>query len=372
MLGNQFKEEQIAQAEAAQKEQARQDQVRADVSKLKQELSELAQIKGGPLTGGEMADAMGRFADRSREAAEAALIVAQQLNLGSPALKGWRDGLDKWLTQAKDGFQTFKQLATSVMNGVQQAFSQGIAGLLSGQMSFGQAMKSIWQGIVQTVAQAVAQMIARWIAMAIARDILKLKENATDGGRTAASLVTATAETWAAYAGIPFAGPILAATQIATMYGSMAASSGLATAAGAKVTAMAVGSRVDNPTLALIGEAGPEVVAPERSFLDWARHLFGMGANLQANLALNDRVVQDYSMKSASIDSDASGYARSEMSAGAMAQGSPQLVQHFHAPVWDPSARGLRQMGENVMDGLRATTRERSVVLRPGQVFGGL
>ncbi len=357
----------ILQAEQAAKERARQDQVRADLSKLKQELAELAQMKGHALSFQDQEEAMARFAARSKEAAEAVAKLREELHQNESASQGWVAGLKNWLGQAGNAFQTFKQLAGTVMNGVEQAFTRGIAGLLTTQMTFGQAMKSIWQGLVQTVAQAVGQIVARWVAMAIAKKLLGLQENAADGGRTAASLVTATAETWAAYAGIPFAGPILAAAQIATMYASMAASTGLATAAGTKVTAMAVGSRVDNPTLALIGEAGPEVVAPERSFLDWARHLFGMGANLQANISRNDRMVQDYSLKGASIASEAGSYARAGTAGGGGAE--PYATYHLSFPgaqILDTSDRGMERLGNMAIDAIQLAARRRGQVLAPG------
>ena len=359
-------EAEILQAEQALKERARRDQVRADLGKLKQELAELAQIKGHALSFAEQEEVFARFATRSKESAEAVRKLREELHLHGSATQGWFAGIKDWLGQAGNTFQTFKQLASSAMNGVEQAFSRGIAGLLSGQMSLGQAMKAVWQGIAQTVIQAVAQMIARWVAMAIAKRLLGIEENTADGGRTAASLVTATAETWAAYAAIPFAGPILAAAQIASMYASMAASTGMATAAGAKVTAMSVGGLVEKPQFTWLAEKGePEVVAPQRSFLDWARHLFGMGANLQANLTRNDRIASGYLSQGAGYASEAVEAARASTAGGGGFGGDTIQLSFPGMQVWDQSDRGKEQFGNWAMDAIQVAARRRGQVLVP-------
>jgi hypothetical protein len=361
--------EDIKRAEDAAKERARQDQIRADLGKLKQELAELAQIKGRALSFEEQAEVLDRFAAKSKEAAEAVAKLREELQVNGSASKGWFAGIKDWVTQAGNAFQTFKTLATGVMNGVEQAFTRGISGLLSRQMSFGQAMKAIWQGIAQTVIQAVAQMIARWLAMALAKKILGIQENAADGSRTAASLVTATAETWAAYAPIPGLGPVLAMAQIAAMYASMATSTGLATAQGAKVTAMRVGGLVEQPQFTWLAEDGvPEVVAPRNDFMDWAHSLVNMGANLQSNVSRNDRVVMDYSLQSA-------GYARE--AAAASQEGSPAgyppiqaSISFPGAVILDSSDRGMETLGAMAFKGLQVHARRTGQVIEPAQPFG--
>ncbi|MDR3684780.1 MAG: phage tail tape measure C-terminal domain-containing protein [Geothrix sp.] len=366
-------EAEIQAAEDAAKAQARRDQVKADLAQLKQQMTELAQINGGPLTSGQMDEALDRFARKSPEAAAAASKLRQELHLGEGALAGFKDGLQMWVATATNTFQTFKAAATQVLGGVTNAFASGIQGILSGQMSLSQGIKSIWAGIVSSIAGAVAQMIAQWLVLAAVKKALGLEENATDGGRTAAAMTTATAETWAAYAGIPFAGPVLAEAQIVAMYASMAASSGMASAMGAKVaTGMRVGGLVTEPQFTYLAEDRvPEVVAPQRDFMDWARTMVAMGANLQANVQRNDRVTMGYSSQAASYASATSGQ-QSGLS-NPQGNGGTVLNLAIHNPtILDSSRRGLRTFGGMVIDGARAAARERSVVLVPGQVFGGL
>jgi hypothetical protein len=71
--------------------------------------------------------------------------------------------------------------------------------------------------------------------------------------------------------------PCLAETQISTMLASIAGAGML--------TALAVGTMVDRPTLALIGEAGPEIVAPQHDFNDWAHANQNLGYNLASHAA---------------------------------------------------------------------------------------
>ena len=288
------------------------------------------------------------------------------LELQKNGWAGWADGIKSALLQAQNHFETFKQMATQVLSGVTNAFATGIQGILSGQMTLGQGMKAIWNGIVSTVIQAVAQLIAKWIVMTVVKKALGIEEAAIDGGRTAAALTTATAETWAAYASIPFAGPVLAMAQIGLMYGSMAASMGLAAGTGAATSAFgagvytAEGGIIDKPTLTLMGEAGTELVAPEKNFVRWAESLQTNSFNLGANLSASDGVVSGYGRQAA-------GFASAAPQGG---RGPQSLVIQVMGHVLDTSERGIRRFGELVVDGARAAVGERTVVLRSGQVFG--
>lgn len=230
---------------------------------------------------------------------------------GGDAGAGRLQGLRDYLQQAGDLYTQWRDAVVSTLQGVENAFAQGLQGMLSGQMSFAQGIRSIWKGIVGSVIQAVSQLIAKWIVMAVVKKALGIQEAATDGGRTAASLTAATAETWAAYAGIPFVGPALAMAQIATMYASMGASIGAAQGIGAGVqaTARAVGGLVSRPELTLLGEAGPEVVAPERDFKDWAAGFAGMGAAVAMNLSAGYSAIRGY-------DSAGAGFASAAQATG--------------------------------------------------------
>lgn len=63
---------------------------------------------------------------------------------------------------------------------------------------------------------------------------------------------------------------------------------GLEAAKGA-IMALAEGARVTSPTLALLAEAGPEIVAPEGNFLDWAESLRNEGSREQVEEIKNLR-----------------------------------------------------------------------------------
>ncbi len=303
--------------------------------------------------------------ERKRIAEEEAAEARRILEETGTAQQGFFDGMQQYLQKQGTTFQMWAQAVQQMLQGVTSAFAAGIAGILSGQMSLSQGMKTIWKGIVQSVIQAIAQLIAKWIVMTIVKKALGIEEAATDGGRTASALTTASAETWAAYAGIPFVGPGLAIAQIALMYASMGASMAASEGIGAGVAATArkVGGRVDGPEFTLLGEAGPEIVAPESDFRDYTRSILSLGANLGANLSAADAQVLGYGRA-------ASGFAssRAGMDAGQLA---PVMI-NVQGHILDTSQRGARQFGEMVVDGARAAVRERSVVLRTAEVFGGL
>lgn len=196
---------------------------------------------------------------------------------------GWQEGIRVTLDQAKNHFENFRQAALSVMSGVTNAFAKGIEGLISGQMSLGQAMKSIWKGIVSTVVQALAQLIAQWLVAQIAQKAFGISATsqavATATAETQASLTAGAAGAWEAYGWIPYVGAGLALAQIAAMEASVAA------VQMAPIVAHAVGGLIDQPTLALMGENGREVVAPETDFKQWASGLLSLGANIMAGEA---------------------------------------------------------------------------------------
>jgi len=303
--------------------------------------------------------------ERKRIAEEEAAEARRVLEETGTAQQGFFDGMQQYLQKQGTTFQMWAQGVQQMLQGVTSAFAAGIAGILSGQMSLSQGMKTIWKGIVQAVIQAIAQLIAKWIVMTVVKKALGIEEAATDGGRTAGALTTAAAQTWAAYSGIPFVGPALALAQISLMYASMGASMAASEGIGVGVAATArkVGGRVDRPEFTLLGEAGPEIVAPESDFRDYTRSILSLGANLGANLSAADAQVMGYGRA-------ASGFAssRAGMDGGQLA---PVMI-NVQGHILDTSQRGARQFGEMVVDGARAAVRERSVVLRTAEVFGGI
>ena len=171
------------------------------------------------------------------------------------------------------------------LQGVENAFARGIEGILSGQMTLGEGLKSIWQGIVQTIIQQLAQLVARWIVTSIAGKLFA-DESADSARETAvAAQESAASKIWEAHASIPYVGPALAAGFTAMMIADLAANA--ASAQG--IVAHAKGGVIDRPTLALMGEVpgSREIVAPETTFRSWAD-------NLTANILASERQVRGY------------------------------------------------------------------------------
>lgn len=236
-------------------------------------------------------------------------------------LAGMFSGLDDYIQKARNGFETMRGAVSQVLEGVQGAFAKTFQGILTGQMSFRQGIKALWKDISGAIIGALANIAAQYVTAAIAQKIFSTATATTSATETAAATQQAAAETWAAYAPIPFAGEALAMAQIAVMMASIAAS-GVAPAA---VTAHALGGVIDRPTLALMGEMprSREVVAPETTFKDWA-------GNLTRNIVAQERQTMAYHAMGAS-------YASAAASAG----GIPSGGLHVHL-------EGSTIMGESV------------------------
>jgi len=207
----------------------------------------------------------------------------EQLNNEMRRTDGWegaRQSLQTYIDGAQNSFQVWGSFTSQLLGGVESSFSRAIGGILQGTMSMGQAIKAVWQGILGTVAQAIAQLIAKYITLKIAKAALAKAEAVSAGATAAANLMMATAEIHAAHDWIPFVGVGIANGFVALMNASFAAQKG----AVAGLTAFAVGGLIDKPTLSLMGEAGPEVVAPERDFKDWAGSLVVLGSSLQGSV----------------------------------------------------------------------------------------
>ena len=294
---------------------------------------------------------------------------------------GWAGAMraiEEFIEKSQNKFELWRGFVTEIGQGVTNGIANAMSGLITGQMTLGQSMKALWKDISGSVVQALSKMAAQelvllgvqkakaaWAeiqaAMERARVAKQLAlhaaanqtEIAMDQTKRGEDATTAGQGFFAAFASIPFGlGIPLAIAAIALMAKVVSS-----------ITARAVGGRVDRPELTLLGEAGPEIVAPESSFQDYTRSILRLGANLGANLSAADAQVVGYGRK-------ASSYATASARAGAPAgaQGPTEIHIHQNAPVWDPSQRGLRGMGENFIDSVRAAATERNVVLRPGML----
>jgi len=162
---------------------------------------------------------------------------------------------------------------TTMWNSAESAASKAISSMILEHQKLGQAIKSIFQSILSSVVNVFADMAAKSIISSIQEAVGYKAAAAT---KAASALDTATAESYSAYAYIPFAGMALAEAQIAAITSGFTASS----AANQAITAHATGGLVTSPTLSLMGEAGPELIAPKHDFMEVTRQLVASGASM--------------------------------------------------------------------------------------------
>jgi tape measure domain-containing protein len=265
-------------AEAAATSRARFDQVQADLSKLKKELAELAQIKGGALSLEEMEEAMRRFGAQSLTAAEAVGKFRTEQHLGEGGWAGMLAGVKNFTTQSQNRFQLWKDATTQMLQGIEGAFSSFFQSIFEKGKTGAQKWDALWKGMANVVMKALSDMLAKELMVILTRDTAHkssaTKAVATNAVETESNLVAGTSGFFKAYSGIPWWGVALALAGIAIMMST--------------VKARAVGGLVSSPELTLLGEAGPEVVAPESDFKDWAAGFTNLGANIAARQASAD------------------------------------------------------------------------------------
>ncbi len=179
----------------------------------------------------------------------------------------------------------FAEQFKNIMAPLQSAFQSLLTGM---KVKWGDVLKQMVAQFVMVFVNKfiafVGSMLMQWISGetaktaatatgAAARTAIVATEAAATTSLTAASLQLAIAEIFAAHAGIPFAGVGIAEGFIAEMMAMYAAFSALSKTlvAAGQIPAMAEGGLITQPTLALIGEAGEEVVAPRQAFVDVVR-----------------------------------------------------------------------------------------------------
>jgi TP901 family phage tail tape measure protein len=361
----------IDAAERVAIETATNEKIRQDVGRLRSELEELAKAKGRALTTDEQLASLDQLAEKFHLTAQAVQELREELERRSDGQGGWMAGITEFIEQGRNAFETFRHTATSVMQGVEQSFARGFQGMLSGQMTFSQGMKAIWQGIVQTVIQALAQLAAKYLVTAIAARLFG--EQSAEGAKQQAvgSQIAAAAGIFQAHSAIPFVGPIIAAAYVAMMNAALVANAASATS----ITARRVGGLVTSPEVTLLGEDGPELVAPESDFKDWAQDLVSLGAlhaNLGQNLRREEQVVEGYHAQSSSYAAQASEQQGSVKDPGPAAPDTTLHINMSGATILDASSRGLETLGNHIMDALQLVAQRRGWSVTPGLVFGGI
>lgn len=155
---------------------------------------------------------------------------------------------------------------------IKSSIDETLFALITQSKNMEEIWTSLWKSMLKTVIAAVTQMIAQQLIMLIAQLV---------GIKTAAISETATnaaeiyGNSFASAAAIPEVGwaiaPQVAAANTALFLSSVGPVAAAGAGEGAGIAAFAEGGIVDRPTLALIGEAGPEAVIP----LNRARGLEG-------------------------------------------------------------------------------------------------
>lgn len=170
-------------------------------------------------------------------AASDKLVDKQQKNLKktSTALELFREGFKKkWTDTQKDigtGFKEIGKIAAVSLDSLQKGFSSSIATMIVSGGKFKDVMKNVFISVAQ---KGLSELIG-----------LALKNIAVAASETFAN-------SFAAASATPVVGPAIAPAVAAASVATMKAA----------VPAFAEGGIVNQPTLALIGEAGPEAVVP--------------------------------------------------------------------------------------------------------------
>ena len=180
------------------------------------------------------------------------------------AIEGLQANLDvtiqeKWattLTQIKAMFGEWGETVAGFISGMSDAFATGIGNVLVGLQSAGDFFTGLFNTLRQVIAQVIADIVKKWIMGLLVQKLAAVKKGLTEIG-----MATAAAMAWA-IASQAMLGPLGLATgpALAAEYAALIATTTAPVMGG--VAALAEGGIVTEPTMALIGEAGPEAVIP--------------------------------------------------------------------------------------------------------------
>lgn len=244
------------------------EQIRIDTDKETELWSGAYKVRAG-----EIIDLMKDFGDDSANGFEVALTSAQAFENAfmtgnvQAAIQQINDGLGAtWASLADsqsaislyrqawlDANQGIWESMTNLYSGMQNWISSSLQGLIEGVMTVSDVMKNLGKMMLSVITEYVAKWLVSRLFMAVMGKAFQAQE-------IAAAIFTgaAVAEAWA-----PAAAFVSLATLGANSFEAMA---GLATTVGfaqsLAVPALAEGGIVSRPTLALIGEKGPEAVVP--------------------------------------------------------------------------------------------------------------
>jgi hypothetical protein len=183
----------------------------------------------------EATRAMGWLGQSTEQTMRAAQQVAQET--ANTLSAAWQ----RWVQEASSAQVNWYNVVSGTMGAVKKAFADFFTAVLSGQKSFGEALASLWDALKMAFIRTIAEMLAEWVAKQLAAAIAGIW----------ASLFKTFGFLWWMFVGLALA--------------AIAAASGL--------IKLAEGGIVKQPTLALVGEEGPEAVIPlDRFALATAGH----------------------------------------------------------------------------------------------------
>lgn len=125
------------------------------------------------------------------------------------------------------------KIQRDAIGSVSKSWSQALAGMATGQMTFAQGIKAMWQGLVGAITQALANMIEQWLVKQLTSLIIGRTQQAVTGlAMVTSNAAVAGSGAYAATAAIPFIGPALAPAAAATAFAGAMSFAPLASAFG--------------------------------------------------------------------------------------------------------------------------------------------
>tara|TARA_Y100000310_G_scaffold338183_1_gene427136 strand:+ start:2730 stop:4733 length:2004 start_codon:yes stop_codon:yes gene_type:complete len=203
-------------------------------------------------------------------------IIDHEKELRTDAFEQFLNMNDIWIEKQGDGAVAVADRWSNIMNtmngaiqDIQGGITDSIMVLFKGTEDFGRALQRIWGDVVNSILRGIinmfVQMAVQQAVMFVATKLGIIAEATTRMGVLAAETYGAA---FASIAAIPIAGPGLApaAAQAATlaMIGGSVQAAAQGATTGATIAAFAEGGLVTEPTIALVGEAGPELITPLR------------------------------------------------------------------------------------------------------------
>jgi hypothetical protein len=166
--------------------------------------------------------------DDEKKAAEEQKKIAKQIQTTweQNTVKG---GMASYLRETKEAMAQWGSYIKTMLQGIEGAFSSTFKGILTGQMSIGQALTNLWQGLRDAVMGMIAEMLAKWVTSKLLEMIMGKTAATSEASAGAAAYAVAAMQSVAA---IPMVGWAMAPGVGAAAYATGMGYAALASAAG--------------------------------------------------------------------------------------------------------------------------------------------